>query len=86
MKEYKELELNRYVIATLDNPTQYLISEHFGKWSFTDNIQMASKMTNKNIANELKSYFYKDTKLNNEDMELLVLPLKIEYKLIDELG
>lgn len=81
MKKYKELVLKRYVIATFDNPTQYLITEHFGKYSFTDNIQIASKLTNKNLANELKDYFYKDTKL---EIDLVVVPIEIEYSIIEE--
>lgn len=83
MKEITELVLNKYVIATFDNPTQYLVSEHFGKYSFTDNIQTATKTNSKKLANDVKNYFYQDTKLT--DMELVVLPIKIEYKLINEL-
>ena len=81
MKKYRELVLKRYVIATFDNPTQYLITEHFGKYSFTDNIQIASKFTNKNMANEMKGYFYQDTKL---ELDLVVIPIEIEYSIVEE--
>lgn len=80
MKKYKELVLKRFVIATFDNPTQYLISEHFGKYSFTDNIQIASKFTNKNIASTMKDYFYKDTNL---EIDLVIVPIEIEYSIIE---
>lgn len=81
MKKYKELVLKRYVIATFDNPTQYLISEHFGKYSFTDNIQIASKFTNKSLANEMRNYFFKDTRL---EIDLVIVPIEIEYSIIEE--
>ena len=79
MKKYHELTLKRYVLATFDNPTQYLITEHFGKYSFTDNIQIASKFTNKSLANDMRNYFFNDTKL---DIDLVVVPIEIEYNLI----
>lgn len=80
--EYLEKEIKRYVIATLTEQTQYLISNHFGKWSFTDNIQLATKTKNKELANDLKNYFYNDTQLF--DVDLVVVPLRIDYVLLDE--
>lgn len=81
MKEYKELTLKRYVIATLDNPTQYLISEHFGKYSFTENIKIASKTVSKSIAEGIVNDFYSQV---NADIDLVVVPIKIEYTIIEE--
>ena len=81
MVEIKE-ELSRYVIATFDNPTTYL-SRINGEYCFIDNLKECTKFTTKNTANVLKNYFYKDTGLN--EIELVVLPLKIEYKLVNEL-
>lgn len=74
-------ELNRYVIATLTTETLYL--RYFGgQYSFVDNLIECSKTTQRSLAEEIKMNFYKDTKLI--DIELVVLPLKIEYKLINE--
>ena len=81
MIEIKE-ELNRYVIATFDNPTNYL-SRYNGEYVFVDNLIECTKFTSKSTANQLKKYFYQDTGLTN--IELVVIPLKIEYKLINEL-
>lgn len=81
MIEIKE-ELNRYVIATFDNPTTYL-SRINGEYYFIDNLRECTKFTSRNIANQLKNYFYQDTGFT--DIELVVLPLKIEYRLINEL-
>ena len=81
MIEIKE-ELNRYVIATFDNPTTYL-SRINGEYYFIDNLKECTKFITRNVANDLKRYFYQDTGLT--DIELVVLPLKIEYKLVNEL-
>lgn len=81
MVEIKE-ELNRYVIATFDNPTTYL-SRIDGEYCFIDNLKECTKFNTRYIANVLKNYFYQDTGLT--DIELVVLPLKIEYKLVNEL-
>lgn len=75
--------LDRYVIATFDNPTTYL-SRVNGEYYFIDNLVGCTKFTSRKTAEQLKRYFYKDTGLN--EIELVVLPLKIEYKLINELN
>ena len=75
-------EIIRYVIATFDNPTTYL-SRINGEYCFIDNLKECTKFATRSTANMLKNYFYKDTGLN--EIELVVLPLKIEYKLINEL-
>lgn len=75
-------ELNRYVIATFDNQTNYL-SRYNGEYVFVDNLIECTKFTSKGTANQLKKYFYQDTGLT--DIELVVIPLKIEYRLINEL-
>lgn len=75
-------ELNRFIIATLTEKTMYL--RYFnGQYSFVDNLSICTKTTERNLANELKYYFYKDTGLT--DIELVVLPLKIKYIIINEL-
>ena len=74
-------ELNRYVIATLTEDTLYL--RYFGgQYSFVDNLIECSKTTQRSLAEEIKINFYKDTKLT--DIELVVLPLKNEYRLVNE--
>ena len=75
-------ELNRYVLATFDNPTTYLCRRNW-EYYFVDNLIECTKFTNRTTANELKNYFYQDTGLR--DIEMVVLPLKIEYRLINEL-
>ena len=75
-------ELNRYVIATFDNQTNYL-SRYNGEYVFVDNLIECTKFTSKGTANQLKKYFYQDTGLT--DIELVVIPLKIEYGVINEL-
>ena len=81
MIEIKQ-ELNRYVIATLTEKTLYL--RYFGgQYSFVDNLIECSKTTQRSLAEEIKENFYIDTKLI--DIELVVLLLKIEYKLVNEL-
>lgn len=75
-------ELNRYVIATLTEETLYL--RYFkGQYSFVDNLIECSKTTQRSLAEEIKMNFYSDTGLI--DIELVVLPLKIEYRLVNEL-
>ena len=78
--EIKEV-LNRYVIATFDNPTTYLC-RYKNRYVFVENLAVATKTMDRETANDLKEYFYHDTGLR--DIELVILPLKIEYKLIDE--
>ena len=78
----KEQELKRYVIATLNVPTLYLKSLHMGNYCFVDNLVEATKTVNKNVAEQMKNYFYQDTGLN---IDLVVVPLKIKYELINEL-
>ena len=75
-------EIIRYVIATFDNPTTYL-SRRDGKYCFIDNFIECTKTPTRGIAESLKHYFYEDTGLT--DIDLVVIPLKIEYKLVNEL-
>lgn len=81
MIEIKD-ELNRYVVATLTENTMYLKYIN-GQYGFVNNLIECTKTTQRSLANELKMYFYQDTGLT--DIELVVLPLKIEYRLVNEL-
>lgn len=76
-----EMILNRYVIATFDNPTKYLLLKK-GEYYFVDNLLTASKTEKRKLAEEIKQCFYLDTGL--KEIELVVLPVKITYELINE--
>ena len=79
MIEHLEKELKRYVIATFDNPTNYVVCNGNCTYSFIDNIQVATKFTSRFTADEiLKSIKAKC------DLELIVLPLRIKYVLLEE--
>lgn len=76
-----EMVLNRYVIATFDNPTKYLLLKK-GEYYFVDNLLTASKTEKRKLAEEIKQCFYLDTGL--KEIELVVLPVKVTYELINE--
>ena len=81
MKNYLESTLDRYVIATLDNPTTYLIFKD-ENITFTKQISRAKKTAGKTTANTIKNEFYAYTGRN--DIELVVLPIRISYEIIKE--
>ena len=81
MKEYLESVLNRYVIATLDSPTQYLVFKD-DNISFTKQISRATKTAGKGTAKTIKNEFYSFT--GRTDIELVILPIKISYELLKE--
>jgi len=79
--EHIEKELKRYVIATFDNPTNYVVCNGQCVYSFIDNIQMATKFANKEIAYEVYNSLMKKYSSN---VDLVVLPLKIKYVLLED--
>lgn len=81
MSNYLESILERYVIATLDNPTTYLIFKD-ENITFTKQISRATKTAGKNTANTIKNEFYAYT--GRTDIELVVLPIKISYEIVKE--
>ena len=81
MDNYLESVLDRYVIATLDNPTTYLIFKD-ENITFTKQISRATKTASRNIANTIKNEFYAYT--GRTDIELVVLPIRISYEIIKE--
>lgn len=81
MNNYLEGTLERYVIATLGNPTTYLIFKD-ENITFTKQIYRATKTTGKNTANAIKNEFYAYT--GRTDIELVVLPIKISYEIVRE--
>ena len=44
MNKYKEKEIKKYVIADLSQPTNYLKSMKDGRYSFIDNVVIATKL------------------------------------------
>lgn len=81
MDSYLESVLDRYVIATLSNPTTYLIFKD-DKIRFTNQISRATKTAGRITANNIKSEFYAYT--GRTDVELVVLPIKISYEVVKE--
>ena len=81
MNNYLESSIDRYVIATLDNPTRYLVFKD-DNITFTTQISRATKTAGKATANTIKSEFYAYTK--RTDIELVVLPIRISYEIIKE--
>ena len=81
MNKYLESTLCRYVIATLDCPTTYLIFKD-ENITFTRQISRATKTVGKNTANTIKNEFYAYT--GRTDIELVVLPIKISYEIVNE--
>lgn len=81
MQNYLESVLERYVLATLDSPTQYLIFKD-DDISFTKHIHRATKTAGKKTAQSIRDEFFIYTGLT--DVELVVLPVKISYELILE--
>ena len=81
MNNYLESTLDRYVIATLDNPTNYLIFKD-ENITFTNQISRATKTAGWNTANTIKNEFYAYT--GRTDIELVVLLIRISYEIIKE--
>ena len=81
MENFLECVLNRCVIATLDNPTRYLIFKD-NNITFTNNISRATKTIGKTTAQAIKDDFYRYTGMT--DVELVIVPIKISYELLRE--
>ena len=81
MNNYLESTLDRYVVATLDNPTTYLIFKD-DNITFTRQISRATKTAGRITANTIKNEFYAYT--GRTDIELIVLPIRISYEIVKE--
>lgn len=81
MNNYLESTLCRYVIATLDRPTTYLIFKD-ENITFTRQISRATKAAGKTTANTIKNEFYAYT--GRTDIELVILPIRISYEIVKE--
>lgn len=81
MNNHLESIIDRYVIATLDNPTTYLVFKD-ENITFTKQISRATKTVGRATANTIKNEFYAYT--GRTDIELVVLPIRISYEIIRE--
>lgn len=81
IKKYLEHIDKRYVIATLDYPTRYFISQN-NKLCFTTSIARCTKYASRDIAKFILEDFH--TKVETLDTTLIILPLIISYELVDE--
>ena len=79
MNKYKEKEIKKYVIADLSQPTNYLKSMKDGRYSFIDNVVIATKFVNKYTAQEICNEC-----IRNTNIDLLVVPVLITYEIIEE--
>ena len=80
MKKSLEKEIKKYVIADLSQPTNYLHSLRGGRYNFIDNIIVATKFVNKNIAQQIC-----DECSRNFQMDLVVIPIIITYEILEEI-
>ena len=80
MNRYKEKEIKKYVIADLSQPTNYLHSLREGRHNLIDNIIVATKFVNKNIAQQIC-----DECSRNFQMDLVVIPIIITYEILEEI-
>ena len=79
MKKYLEKETKKYVIADLSQPTNYLHSLRDGRYDFIDNIIVATKFINKNIAQQICNEC-----IRNFQIDLVVIPIIITYEIVEE--
>ena len=84
MKEIKHLEKKekKYIIASVDDG-MYLVYKN-DKYSFVRNVSYATKFTSRQLANKYIDFYTLDTFDNKYD--LIVVPLIIEYSLVEEVG
>ena len=79
MNKYKEKEIKKYVIADLSQPTNYLKSMKDGRYSFIDNVVIATKFVSKITAQEICNEC-----IRNTNIDLVVVPIMITYEIIEE--
>lgn len=80
MKFYKVLRKQRYVMATLSSPIQYLKYLGDGVWGFTKNISLASKTEDKDLVSELIQCHMNDT---GDTTEIAPILIDITYSIVD---
>ena len=77
--EHIEKQQNRYVIASLDDTTFYLVAHGNCHYSMIDNIQMASKFVNRADAEDV----CRSVRQALNGKEMVVLPLVVRYILLE---
>ena len=80
MKFYKVLRRQIYVMATLSSHTKYLRYLGNGVWALTDNIALASKTEDWNLASELIQCHLNDT---GDTTEIAPILIDITYSIVD---
>lgn len=80
MKFYNVLRKQRYVMATLSSPIQYLKYLGDGMWGFTKNISLASKTEDEDLASELIQCHLNDT---GDITEIAPILIDITYSIVD---
>lgn len=79
MNRYLEKEIKKYVIADLSQPTNYLKSTKDRRYSFVDNVVVATKFVSKSTAKEICNEC-----IENTNIGLVVVPIMITYEIIEE--
>ena len=79
MNRYLEKEIKKYVIADLSQPTNYLKSMKDGRYSFIDNVVIATKFVNRYTAQEICNEC-----IRNTNIDFVVVPVLITYEIIEE--
>ena len=79
INKYKEKEIKKYVIADLSQPTNYLKSMKDGRYSFIDNVVIATKFVNRYTAQEICNEC-----IRNTNIDFVVVPVLITYEIIEE--
>ncbi len=84
MIEYKEKELHRFVLGTINKSGEALYIRYKGnsKYDLVDDIEFATKLDD-NSVNDFVDIAKMDLGAN---IEFAVLPLTITYELINEVG
>lgn len=83
MKKFLEKKVRKYVIATLDQPTQYLVVPLSpNKYYFVEDIERASKTLNRKLAEDVQKLFYTDSGL--KAVQTVIVPIEETYEIIME--
>ena len=85
MNKILEKEVIKYLIVSTDNTgkTVYLRSLHEeNKWEITPDIERATKIYNRRLANMVLENYYYD--IHPADEEWIIMPVMIQWSLVDE--
>lgn len=83
-KKHNIKSIIKFIVATLSSPTMYLNKRPGeNQFKFVKGIDGATKTMNKEDAEYIVHQYHYYT--GDEDLELVVLPLIIEYSLVEEI-